>query len=80
MRHQEFIYPPANECPARMADAVRDVRFLRDDVDTRKLLRECWGTLEFFLMAVEAVYSSNEWALDRKEKARFRRIFRGQTS
>lgn len=68
-------YPDPSECPSWIADHIYDIRVGKNTDSTAKAVKSCYGTLEFFLYAVEQVYETNNWVLNRKEKDLFKKVF-----
>ena len=77
MSRPGFVPAPSTECPSHIGLAVYDVRAGRADEQTYTTLRTHWGPMDFYLVAVDAVYYANDWEFNQKEKTLFRKIFRG---
>jgi hypothetical protein len=68
--------PDPWECPQTVAEAIYDIRNRQDGFHTHKLLREKYGTENFYMLAVEMVYEVNDWRLTAADKKNFRKIYR----
>lgn len=71
---------PNFEIPAGFSvpftSAVYDFHMGRRDEQTLKELRSRFGTENYYIEAIEEIYSENSWRLDPKTKKMFRKIFR----
>lgn len=77
MSRPGLIFPDTNDCPYVIAEAVWDIRNRQDGPHTHKLIRERYFTENFFMLAVQYVFDSNEWTFTTDEKRKFRKIYRG---
>jgi hypothetical protein len=76
---RDFVYPNPEDCTASFAEVVHDVYYLRELTEAQtKRLRTCYGTMDWFLLAVNEVFEANGWTFDRRQKAPFRKIYRGE--
>jgi len=71
-----LTHPDPRECPQTVAEAIWDIRNRQDGFHTHKLLREKYGTVDFYMLAVEMVYEVNSWTLSTVDKKNFRKIYR----
>jgi len=71
-----LILPDPWECPQLVAEAIWDIRNRQDGAHTHKFLRDKYGTEDFYMLAVEAVFESNSWTLTANDKKVFRKAYR----
>lgn len=78
MSRPGLVLPDPQDCPSTIAEAVWDVRYLKDTERTRAYLKSYWGTQDYLIQAVKYVYAANEWPLTPRERKTFREIFQGK--
>jgi hypothetical protein len=80
MANPKLIYPEAEDCPAKVAEAIYRVHYGESTHKDILLIKSFWGTVDYLLQAVDYVYRTNFWPLDKKTKKIFRDIFAGTFS
>lgn len=71
-----LFYPNSDSCPSHIAECISEMRYRKHTAQTMKRIRTTYDSLQLFMDCVILTYEANDWTLDSKERAFFRKEFK----